>query len=339
MSGDKMKQIIAPAAGLMLSACASFTGGASDARFEFVREVPLSVCEQERCRSTALALTDDGDHLVVAGTEGMVIIDTMAGDPEPVDPHTDRLKAIDVIEVLSNDRVIAHDDNYRKLSVVRLNERDIEAHWADEAVIAFDASSGGEAILMLHFGGIIRQDMSSFVETQLFDIDTAEDDVAEIVDNAEEIIVLPGDEHALLRDYSGLALVALDPFEIVWFKPPNDMPGTMSGFGETDVSADGQQIFTTDYDDVHVLDAMSGAYVAGFSLSEYDIKGVHPVPGTDEVLIETSWQVHVWDSSTEQELQVLSGSAKTIEHVTVSADGDTIAFMDFSQSVRIYRRN
>lgn len=334
-----MKQFIIPVAGLMLGACASYTGVASDARFEFIREIPLSVCEQERCRSTALALTDDGDRLVVAGTEGMVIIDTMAGDPEPIDPDTDRLKAVDVIEVLSNDRVITHDDNYRKLSVVRLNRGDIEAHWADEAVIDFDASSDGESILMLHFGGIIRQDMSSFVETRLFDIDTAEDDVAEIVDNAEEIIVLPDNEHALLTDYSGIALIALDPFEIVWFKPPEDMPGTMSGFGDTGVSADGQRILTTDYDDVHVLDAMSGAYIAKFSLSEYDIKGVHPVPGTDEVLIETSWQVHVWDSSTEQELQRLSGSEKTIEHVTVSADGNTIAFMDLSQSVRIYRRD
>ena len=335
---------------LTLAGCSTLA--ASNRNFEFVREFQVDVCRTEYSCQPYFALSDDGEQLIV-GLDRVSVVDVGSGVVRPLNPDSELMTRVQQIEMLSEDRalVVSNFDS-EFISIVRLQTGEIESAYfwehADD-VLHLDVTSDRQTAFILDSNGLSTLDLVTSLDTQVYRVSDQDTALNMLVDNAYELSVFPDGRHMFLTGEDVSGVVALDPAELVWSESisngEDDPWDDEASYSRTALSVDGEVIFALGHEGdsrLRVFDSSSGDEIKAFDVSSLEnvyTRGVVSMEQAGKVLAFNNVTAFIWDAASSTELQRLSGHFENVYGVAVSRDGSTVASIDESQTIRVYRRN
>ena len=344
-----MKNLALALMSLTLAGCSTLA--VSNRNFEFVREVQVDVCRTEYACKPYFSLSDDGEQFIV-GLDRVSVVDVGTGVVRPLNPDSRLMTRVQQIEMLSDDRaIIVSNFDSEFISIVRLQTGEIEsAYFWEHArhLVHLDVTSDRQTAFILDSNGLAELDLSTSLDTQVYRVSDEETPLDLLIDNSYEISVFPDGQRVLLtgKDISGV--VSLDPVQLVWSENitnGEDNSWDDASYPCTALSSDGEVIFALEYEGdsrLRVFDSSSGDETDAFDLSSVEnthISGVVSLAHAGEILAFNFITAFIWDADASTELQRLSGHFENVYGVAVSRDGSTVASIDESQTIRVYRRN
>jgi WD40 repeat protein len=335
---------------LTLAGCSTLA--VSSRNFEFVREVQVDVCRTEYACKPYFALSDDGEQFIV-GLDRVSVVDIGSGVVRPLNPDSELMTRVQQIEMLSDDRaIIVSNFDSEFISIVRLQTGEIEsAYFWEHArhLVHLDVTSDRQTAFILDSNGLAALDLSTSLDTQIYRVSDEETPLNLLVDNSYEITVFPDGQRVFLTGEDMSGVVSLDPVELVWSENisngEDDVWDDEASYSRTALSDNGELIFALEREDnsrLLVFDSSSGDEIKAFDVSALEnvyISGVVSMEQAEKVLAFNNVTAFIWDAASLTELQRLSGHFGSVYGVAVSRDGNTVASIDESQTIRVYRRN